>query len=60
MPQKNVKLIDNPNADLGRAWKWAADRPLNIHTDGEIFDGFGVDVRELSVEIIPAALQVLV
>ncbi len=38
----------------------SADRPLNIHTDGEIFAGFGVDVRELHVEIIPAALQVLV
>jgi diacylglycerol kinase (ATP) len=38
----------------------SADRPLNIHTDGEIFAGFGVDVRDLSVEIIPAAVQVLI
>jgi diacylglycerol kinase (ATP) len=37
----------------------SADRPLYIHTDGEIFAGFGVDVRHLSVEIIPAALEVV-
>jgi hypothetical protein len=29
-------------------------------TDGEIFAGFGMDVRDLSVEIIPAAIEVLV
>ena len=38
----------------------SADRPLYIHTDGEIFAGFGVDVRDLQVEIIPSAVQVLV
>jgi diacylglycerol kinase (ATP) len=38
----------------------SADRPLYIHTDGEIFAGFGVDVRDLQVEIIPSAIQVLV
>jgi diacylglycerol kinase family enzyme len=36
-----------------------ADRPLYIHTDGEIFSGFGMDVRELSLEILPAALEVM-
>ncbi len=35
-----------------------ADRPLYIHTDGEIFAGFGVDVRSLSAEILPSALEV--
>jgi diacylglycerol kinase (ATP) len=37
-----------------------SDKPLTIHTDGEIFAGFGVDVRKLSVEIIPDALEVVV
>lgn len=37
-----------------------SDRPLYIHTDGEIFAGFGVDMRQLSAEILPAALEVLV
>jgi diacylglycerol kinase (ATP) len=37
----------------------SSDRPLTIHTDGEIFAGFGVDVRQLSVEIVPNALEVL-
>jgi diacylglycerol kinase (ATP) len=36
-----------------------ADRPLTIHTDGEIFAGFGVDVRQISVEIIPGAIEVI-
>jgi YegS/Rv2252/BmrU family lipid kinase len=36
-----------------------ADAPLTIHTDGEIFAGFGVDIRKLSVEILPGALQVM-
>jgi diacylglycerol kinase (ATP) len=37
-----------------------SDRPLIIHTDGEIFAGFGTDVRELSVKILPAALEVMI
>ena len=37
-----------------------SDRPLLIHADGEIFSGFGVDVRHLVVEIIPHAIQVMV
>jgi YegS/Rv2252/BmrU family lipid kinase len=36
-----------------------SDRPLLIHTDGEIFAGFGMDVRQLSVEILPGALEVV-
>ncbi len=36
-----------------------SDRPLYIHTDGEIFAGFGVDVRQLSVEVEPAALEII-
>lgn len=37
-----------------------SDRPMYIHADGEIFAGFGVDVRQLSAEIIPGAVEVLV
>ena len=36
-----------------------SDRPLYIHTDGEIFAGFGVNVRQLSVEMKPAALEIV-
>lgn len=38
----------------------SSDRPLVIHTDGEIFAGFGTDVRELTVKILPAALEVII
>lgn len=37
-----------------------SDRSLIIHIDGEVFAGFGVDVRQLSLEILPNALQVQV
>jgi YegS/Rv2252/BmrU family lipid kinase len=37
-----------------------SDRPLVIHTDGEIYAGFGVDIRQLSIEILPGALEVVV
>ena len=35
-----------------------ADAPLRIHIDGEIFSGFGTDVRGLKLEIIPGALEI--
>jgi len=40
--------------------KVESDRPLFIHIDGEIYAGFGSDVRTLSVEVIPGALEVMV
>ncbi len=36
-----------------------ADRPLYIHADGEIFTGPGTDLRQVSFEILPKALQVI-
>ncbi len=37
-----------------------SDRSLPIHIDGEIFAGFGVDVRKLSLEILTSALEVMI
>ncbi|MGB9799869.1 MAG: diacylglycerol/lipid kinase family protein [Thermanaerothrix sp.] len=34
-----------------------ADRPLYIHTDGEIYAGFDSTIRRLSVESIPGAIR---
>jgi diacylglycerol kinase (ATP) len=42
-----------------RTMELESDRPLYIHTDGEIFAGFGVNVRKLSVEMEPAALEII-
>jgi len=42
--------------------KWmsvSADRPMYIHTDGEIFSGFGTDVRKVTFEVLPNALRVV-
>jgi diacylglycerol kinase (ATP) len=36
-----------------------SDRPLFIHMDGEIFSGFGTDIRQLKLELIPGAIQVV-
>jgi len=36
-----------------------ADRPLYIHADGEIFSGFGTDIRQLQIEVVPGALRVV-
>jgi YegS/Rv2252/BmrU family lipid kinase len=36
-----------------------SDRPLYIHTDGEIFTGFGSNVKKITVEILPGALKVV-
>ena len=36
-----------------------ADRPLYIHADGEIFSGFGTDIRQLQIEVVPGALRVI-
>ena len=35
-----------------------SDAPLRIHIDGEIFAGFGGNIRELKFEIIPEALEI--
>ena len=39
--------------------KVAADRPMYIHADGEIYTSFGSNLRSLSIEVLPGALQVV-
>lgn len=40
MPKTNVKLIINPNADIGRAWRWASDlRPIVEEYGGADWSG---------------------
>jgi diacylglycerol kinase (ATP) len=51
-----------PEAHLGRFQKISlrADMALPIEADGEMFAPYAADVREVSVEILPHALQVIV
>lgn len=35
-----------------------SDQPLSIHTDGEIYAGLDSTLREIRVEVVPAAIQV--
>jgi len=37
----------------------SADRPQYIHADGEIYTSFGSNLRKLTVEILPGALQIV-
>ena len=37
-----------------------SDKPLYLHTDGEMFAGFNHDIHYLKVEVIPEAIEVLV
>ena len=36
-----------------------SESPLTIHVDGEIFAGFGMDVRQLKVELLPGAVEIM-
>ena len=51
----------SPHVRLGtfRRLHLRSDRPLRIHLDGEIFADLSTGVRELTVTLIPQALQVL-
>jgi YegS/Rv2252/BmrU family lipid kinase len=43
-----------------RTMKVASAKPVTIHTDGEIFAGFSSDVTQLSIDLMPKALRVIV
>jgi diacylglycerol kinase family enzyme len=45
--------------DKSKKMSLTYDRPLYIHTDGEIFSGFGTDVKQIYFEILPEAMQVV-
>lgn len=36
-----------------------SDRPLYIHLDGEVYSGFGSTLRQVHIEVVPAAVQVV-
>ena len=36
-----------------------AEKPICVHTDGEIFAGFDTDIRQLSVEVVPNAIRLV-
>lgn len=37
-----------------------ADRPLYIHSDGEIYTSFGSNLRKLTIEVVPKTLKVVI
>ncbi|HEX6305712.1 MAG TPA: diacylglycerol kinase family protein [Anaerolineales bacterium] len=51
-----------PQVRMGkfRELQLKSEDPLHVHVDGEIFAGFGTDLRELSVSILPQEIEVMV
>ena len=49
--------LEHVSLDQVRSLSLQSDIPLIIHTDGEIFAGFGSNMRNLRIEILPAALR---
>jgi diacylglycerol kinase (ATP) len=43
-----------------RELRLTSERPITIHTDGEVFAGFHSDVTEIDVKILPGVLKVIV
>jgi YegS/Rv2252/BmrU family lipid kinase len=37
-----------------------ADKPVTIHADGEVISGFGTDVKDVTVEVVPGALELMI
>jgi diacylglycerol kinase (ATP) len=36
-----------------------SERPMTIHADGEIISGFGTHVKNVTVEVVPGALEII-
>jgi YegS/Rv2252/BmrU family lipid kinase len=50
-----------PQVTLGSCKRMSviADRPMYIHADGEIYTGFGSNLRRVTIEVLPGALNVV-
>jgi len=43
-----------------RELRLTSERPITIHTDGEVFAGFSSDVQDIHVKILPGELKMIV
>lgn len=37
-----------------------SEKPIPIHADGEVIAGFGMNVRDVTVEIVPGAVEIII
>jgi YegS/Rv2252/BmrU family lipid kinase len=37
-----------------------AERPFTIHADGEVIAGFGTDIQNVTIEVVPSALEIMI
>ena len=42
-----------------KTFSLSSDKPLYIHLDGEIYTDFGSNIRKITIELLPNALQVI-
>lgn len=42
-----------------RQLKLQSERPITIHADGEVLCGFGTDVKDVTIEVVPEALDII-
>lgn len=57
----NGTHVTSPHVKMGsfRKLRLSADRALPIHADGELWSPYEVNTREVEVEIVPGAIQLL-
>ena len=63
MPRRKTKLILNPNADLGRAWRWASDlRSIVEEFGGADWTGtvYPTHASELASQAVEQGYEVVV
>ena len=63
MSKNSLKLIVNPNADLGRAWRWASDlRPVVDEFGGADWSGtvYPTHATELTLQAVGAGYDAII
>jgi diacylglycerol kinase family enzyme len=43
-----------------RQLKLQSEYPITIHADGEVICGFGTDVKDVKIEVVPEALEIII
>jgi diacylglycerol kinase family enzyme len=40
--------------------KIQSEKPVTVHADGEVIAGFDSDVRNVTVEVVPSAVEIVI
>ena len=55
-------MVDSSRSGWGSSDSSSSNlnRPITIHADGEVICGFGTDVKNVKVEVVPEALEIII